>query len=145
MADEAQIGNRQGFAAKLRDFGGTARDVGHTALREALTWSAYQWTVLALLTAIFLLVALSYGGIRAELATLKQNAGTSAQNRTAVETDFGKQISDLKSGMSQSLADMKSTLEAEIAKINTKLDTRKEPAQPAPAAPKPQAKPKPPQ
>jgi hypothetical protein len=142
MANDAPMGER-GLAAKLRDFAGVARDVGHAALRETLTWSTYQWTVLALLAAIFLLVALSYGGIRAELAAFKQNAGSSTEDRTAI-AELGKQMADLKAGVSQALADTKSALEAEITKMGTKLETRKEPSQPAaPAAPKPPAKPKP--
>ncbi len=132
MTDEVQAGERQGFAAKLQDVGGAARDMSHAALRETLSWSAYQWSVLALLTAIFLLVALSYGGIRAELAALKQNAGTSAEERTAIEAELGKQVSDLKSGLTQALTDMKSALEDDIAKINAKLDARNAP-KPAPA------------
>jgi hypothetical protein len=146
MANDADMGER-GVASKLREFAGTAKDVGHAALRETLTWSTYQWTVLALLTAIFLLVALSYGGIRAELSTLKQNAGSSTGDRTAIQSELGKQMADLKASLSQALADTKSALEADIAKMGTKLETRKEPSQPvAPAAsPKPPAKPKPPQ
>lgn len=144
MANDADMGER-GVASKLREFAGTARDVGHAALRETLTWSTYQWTVLALLVAIFLLVALSYGGIRAELSALKQNAGSSTEDRTAIESELGKQMADLKAGLSQALADTRSALQAEIAKMGTKPETRKEPPQPlAPsAAPKPPAKPKP--
>lgn len=144
MANDADMGER-GVASKLREFAGTARDVGHAALRETLTWSTYQWTVLALLVAIFLLVALSYGGIRAELSALKQNAGSSTEDRTAIESELGKQMADLKAGLSQALADTRSALQTEIAKMGTKLETRKEPPQqvaPA-AAPKPLAKPKP--
>ena len=133
----------QGLAAKLRDFGGWGRDTAHTALRETLNWSAYQWTVLALLTAIFLLVALSYGGIRAELDALKQNAGASAQDRTSIEAAFGRQVSDLKSGITKALADMRSALEAEIAEIGAKIDARSRAPQqaaprPRPARPRPQ-------
>ena len=111
-------------------------------MRETLTWSAYQWTVLALLTAIFLLVALSYGGIRAELDALKQNAGTSAQDRTSIEAALGRQVSDLKSGFTKALADMKSALEAEIAEIGAKIDARSRAPQPAAPRPRP-ARPRP--
>jgi len=143
MANDAPMGE-PGFAAKLKDFAGVARDVGQAALRETLTWSTYQWTVLALLAAIFLLVALSYGGVRAQLAALKQNAGASTGDRTAIEAELGKQMADLKAGVSQALADTKSALEADIAKMGAKLETRREPSQPAAsAAPKPPAKPKP--
>jgi hypothetical protein len=133
MADEIQPGERQGLAAKLQDFAGTARDMAQAALRETQAWSAYQWSVLALLTAIFLLVALSYGGIRAELAVLKQNAGTSAEERTALDAELGKQMSDLKSGLTQALTDMKTAVEADLAKMNAKLDVRSAPKPAAPA------------
>src|SRR5262245_65651239 len=75
MNEKADTGAKRGFQDRLRDLGGALRDIGGAALREALNWSAYQWTVLALLTAIFLLIALSYGGIRAELAALRENGG----------------------------------------------------------------------
>ena len=75
MTEKVDTEAKQGFQGKVRDLGGALRDIGGAALRETLNWSAYQWTVLALLTAIFLLIALSYGGIRAELAALKENGG----------------------------------------------------------------------
>ena len=75
MTEKADTEANQGLQGRLRDLGGALRDIGGAALRETLGWSAYQWTVLALLTAIFLLIALSYGGIRTELAALKENAG----------------------------------------------------------------------
>jgi len=132
MTDEVQTGARHKLAAKLHDATGAARDMTHAALRETLSWSAYQWSVLALLTAIFLLLALSYGGIRAELAALKQNAAV-PEDPTAIETELGRQMSDLKSSLTQALADMKSAVEAEIAKMNAKLDARSAPKPAAPA------------
>lgn len=138
MKEEAHTEEPHGLSAKLRDFGGAARDIGHAGLRETLTWSAYQWTVLALLTAIFLLVALSYGGIRAELAALKQNAGASTEDRTEIEAELGKQLSDLKLGLDQAFADMKSALAADLAAIRTKLDALSK--APKPAASKPAAR-----
>ncbi|MBC8021103.1 MAG: hypothetical protein H7X78_07820 [Methyloceanibacter sp.] len=143
MTDEAPGEERQRLAAKLRDFGGWGRDTAHTALRETLNWSAYQWTVLALLTAIFLLIALSYGGIRAELDALKQNAGASAQDRTSIEAAFGRQVSDLKSGFTKALADMKSALEADIAELGAKHDARSRALHPATPRPRPAARPRP--
>jgi hypothetical protein len=107
-----------------------------------MNWDAYKWTVLALLTATFLLVALSYGGIRAELAALKQDRGVSAQDLAAVRTEIGTEISDLKAGLTQSMSDMKSGLGDSIAKITAKLDARGQPPKPAPQ-PKPAAKPRP--
>jgi hypothetical protein len=143
MAEKADMQEPHGLAAKLRDVGGAAQDMSHAALRETLSWSTYQWTVLALLTAIFLLVALSYGGIRAELAALKQNAGGAGQDRAAIEAELGRQVSDVKSGLDQALADMKSALTADLAAIGAKLDAlRPAPKQAAPAQ-KPPAKPRP--
>jgi hypothetical protein len=141
MAEKADLQEPHGLSAKLRDAGGAARDMGHAALRETLTWSAYQWTVLALLTAIFLLIALSYGGIRAELAALRQSAGA-GEDRAAIEAELGRQMSDVKSGLDQALADMKSALQADLAAIGAKLDAlRQAPKQAAPAQ-KPPAKPR---
>lgn len=142
MAEKADMQEPHGLSAKLRDAGGAARDMGHAALRETLTWSAYQWTVLALLTAIFLLIALSYGGIRAELAGLKQNAGGAGEDRAAIEAELGRQMSGVKSGLDQALADMKSALQADLAAIGAKLDALSLPPKQAAPAQKPPAKPR---
>ena len=76
-----EVYRKPGLGAKRADVMAGARDQARTALREAMTWSFYQWTVLALLTAIFILVALSYGGIRAELGALKSERGPEADAR----------------------------------------------------------------
>jgi hypothetical protein len=121
--------------ARLSDLTGGARDMARAALKEAMTWDAYKWTVLALLTATFLLVALSYGGIRAELAALKQDRAMSGIN-----AEIDKQMADMKAGLAQDISDLKSGLSGDLAKISAKLDARPKPAAPAP---KPAAKPKP--
>jgi hypothetical protein len=108
-----------------------------------MAWSGYQWTVLALLTATFLLVALSYGGIRAELAALKEARGASGDSAAYLSADLDKQMSDLKAGLTQSLTDMKTGLDASIAKISAKLDARNAAPKPPATAPKPAVKPKP--
>ncbi len=143
MTDETYTDQQRGLTAKLRDLTGGASDMARAALKEAMTWDAYKWTVLALLTATFLLVALSYGGIRAELAALKENRGTSAEGMAAINTEIGKQMSDLKAGLMQTMSNMKSGLDGDIAKITAKLDARSQPPRPAAPAPKPAAKPKP--
>ena len=135
MTDEVYTHERQGLAGKMRDLTGVAKDMVRAALKEAMTWDAYKWTVLALLTATFLLVALSYGGIRAELAALKQDRAMSGIN-----AEIGKQMADMKAGLTQSISDMKSSLGGDIAKISAKLDARPKAAAPAP---KPVAKPRP--
>ena len=142
MTEKADTEAKQGFQGRLRDLAGSVKDTGGAALRETLSWSAYQWTVLALLTAIFLLVALSYGGIRAELAALKQNAG-GAGDRATAEAELSKRISDLESGLSQALAEMKSGLAADLAAIGAKLDALRQAPKPAAPAPKPAPKPRP--
>jgi hypothetical protein len=139
MTHEAFGDDRHGLRAKLADIGDGARDMSHAGLKEAMAWTAYQWTVLALLTAIFVLVALSYGGIRTELAALKQERAGPGLDQTNTNAEIGKQMSDLKAGVMQTLSE----LEGSIAKIGAKLDARSAPPKPAAPAPKPAAKPKP--
>jgi hypothetical protein len=141
MTDEAYTGQAHGLKGKLADLAAGAKDMAHAALKEAMAWSGYQWTVLALLTATFLLVALSYGGIRAELAALKDARGNS-DSATNIGTVLDKQMADLKAGLTQSMGDMKTGLDASIAKINAKLDARSAVPKPPAPAPKPAAKPK---
>jgi hypothetical protein len=144
MTEKADTEAKQGLHNKVRDLGGAVRDIGGAALRESLSWSAYQWTVLALLTAIFLLVALSYGGIRAELAALKANGGGAGATMPA-ESDLSKRMSELESSLGQALTEIKSGLAVDLAAIGAKLDAlgrSPKPAAPAPA-PKPAPKPKP--
>jgi len=121
MTEKVDTEAKQGFQGKVRDLGGALRDIGGAALRETLNWSAYQWTVLALLTAIFLLIALSYGGIRAELAALRENGG-GAGTPAPAEADFSKRMSDLESSLGQALTEMKSGIAADLAAIGAKLD-----------------------
>jgi hypothetical protein len=137
MTDEVFTQGRQGLRASLSDLTGGARDMTRAALKEAMTWDAYKWTVLALLTATFLLVALSYGGIRAELAALKQDRAMSGIN-----AEIGKQMSDMRAALTQDISDLKSGLGGDLAKISAKLDARNQPKAAAPA-PKPVVKPKP--
>jgi hypothetical protein len=142
MTDEAYSDERQGLTGKLRDLTGGARDIARAALKEAMAWDAYKWTVLALLTAIFLLVALSYGGIRSELAALKQDRGVSAQDLAAVRTEMSTKLTDMQSSLTQTITDMKTGLTESVAKLGAKLDARSQPPKPAPQ-PKPAARPRP--
>lgn len=142
MTEKVDTEAKQGFQGKVRDLGGALRDIGGAALRETLNWSAYQWTVLALLTAIFLLIALSYGGIRAELAALRENGGGAGAPAPA-EADFSKRMSDLESSLGQALTEMKSGLAADLAAIGAKLDALGRTPKAAAPAPKPQPKPRP--
>jgi hypothetical protein len=138
MTDQAFGNEQHGVRAKLAELTAGARDMTHSALNEALAWSAYQWTVLALLTAIFVLVALSYGGIRTELAALKQERAAPSAGLAGIESKIGEQMSDLKSGVMGAITG----LDDKITKIGAKLDARSAP-KPAAPAPKPAAKPKP--
>jgi len=141
MTDEAYTDQPRGFRAKAKDLTAGAREVGRSALKEAMTWSAYQWTVLALLTATFLLVALSYGGIRAELAALKQSqSGSSAQDFAAIRTELNTKLTDMQSNLTQSMTDMKTGFNESMTKLGAKLDAR---SQPKPPALKPAARPRP--
>jgi len=141
MTEKVDTEAKQGFQGKVRDLGGALRDIGGAALRETLNWSAYQWTVLALLTAIFLLIALSYGGIRAELAALRENGGGAGAPAPA-EADFSKRMSDLESSLGRALTEMKSGLAADLAAIGAKLDALGRTPKAAAPTSKPQPKPR---
>jgi hypothetical protein len=113
-------------------------------LKEAMTWTAYQWTVLALLTATFLLVALSYGGIRSELATLKQDqGGVSAQDLAALRSDMTAKLSEMQSSLTQTMTDMKSGISDSVAKMGAKIEHSQPKPTAAAPAPKPAPKPRP--
>jgi hypothetical protein len=141
MTDEVYTQTRAGLAGKMNDLVDGAKDMLRASLREAMAWDFYKWTVLALMTATFLLVALSYGGIRAELAALKEARGTASDSLASIGTDLDRQISDLKTSLSQSITTVKTGLEASLAKINAKLDAKDQPKPAQPAA-KPAARPK---
>jgi len=129
------------LAARLYDMLSGLRDTGRDALREAMTWSAYQWTVLAVLTATFILVALSYGGIRAELAALKSERG--GPDPASVSAEISKQMSNMQAVLIQAISEMKSGLSGDLAKIGAKLDVRSQAPKPAGRAAKPGPKPRP--
>lgn len=140
MTDEAYTEQPRGFGAKAKDLTSGASEVCRSALKEAMTWTAYQWTVLALLTATFLLVALSYGGIRAELAALKQDqGGTPAPDLATLRTDMDAKLSEMQSSLAQTMTDMKSGISENIAKMGAKIEH----SQPKPTAPAPKPAPKP--
>ena len=140
MIDEAYTEQPRGLGAKAKDLASGAGEVWRSALKEAMTWTAYQWTVLALLTSTFLLVALSYGGIRAELAALKQDhGGVSAQDLAALRTDMNAKLSEMQSGLDQTMTDMKSGISDSIAKMGAKIEH----SQPKPTAAAPAPKPRP--
>jgi hypothetical protein len=140
MTSEVYTQAGRGIGARLGDAAAGARDMGRAALHEAMRFDAYQWTVLALLTATFILVALSYGGIRTELAALKAERGATGPDPASISAETAKQISDLQAVLVQAISEAKSGLSGDIAKIGTKLDAR---SQPKPAAPAPKPAPRP--
>jgi hypothetical protein len=144
MIDEAYTEQPRGLGAKAKDLASGTGEVWRSALKEAMTWTAYQWTVLALLTSTFLLVALSYGGIRAELAALKQDhGGVSAQDLAALRTDMNAKLSEMQSGLDQTMTDMKSGISDSVAKMGAKIEHSQPKPTAAAPAPKPAPKPRP--
>lgn len=134
MTDEVYTQTRSVLASKMNDLVGGAKDMLHASLREAMAWDLYKWTVLALMTATFLLVALSYGGIRAELATLKEARGTANESLANIGPDLDRQISELRASLTQSISTVKTGLDTSLAKINAKLDAKNQPKPAQPAA-----------
>jgi hypothetical protein len=137
MTDEPYRDMRQNFPAR-------ALDMGRNAIKEAIAWDLFKWVVIALLIANILLLAVVSGGIRGAVAELKQDSGSSAQDAA----DVGKQIADIKAGLTQAISEMRSVLHDDVAKISAKLDARaQQPPKPTtpPATPKPAAKPPKPQ
>lgn len=132
MTDEAYTSVRQNLTAR-------ARDLTNAAWKEATTWDAFKWTLVALLAANFLLVALLYGGIKSEIADLKEDRG--ASDMANVRAEIGKQMTDMKVGLTQAMSDMQSGFRDDVAKISAKLDklSLKPSVQ---QAPKPAAKPR---
>jgi len=144
MTDEAYTEQPRGLGAKAKDLASGTGEVWRSALKEAMTWTAYQWTVLALLTSTFLLVALSYGGIRAELAALKQDqGGVSAQDLAALRTDMNAKFSEMQSSLAQTMSDMKSGISDSVAKMSAKIERSQPKPIAAAPAPKPAPKPRP--
>lgn len=140
MTDETYTEPPRGFGAKAKDWTSSASEVWRSGLKETMTWTAYQWTVLALLTATFLLVALSYGGIRSEFAALKQDqGGVSAQDLATLRTEMTRKLSEMQSSLAQTMTDMKSGISESIAKMGAKIER----SQPKPTAPAPKPAPKP--
>lgn len=130
MTDEAYTNVRQNLTAR-------ARDLTNAAWKEAVTWDAFKWTLVALLAANFLLVALLYGGIRSEIAELKEDR--SAVDLASLRAEIGKQMTDMKAGLTQAISAMQSGLRDDVAKISAKLD-KQSPKPSVQQAPKPAAK-----
>jgi len=113
MTDEAYANVRQNLTAR-------ARELTNAAWNETATWDAFKWTLIALLCANFLLIALLYGGIKSEIADLKEDRG--AADLASVSAELGKQMTDMKAGLTQAMSDMQSGFRDDVAKISAKLD-----------------------
>jgi hypothetical protein len=136
MTQETFADQRQRFTGRAMD---TSRAVLKIVSEDVRAWDLFKWIVVALL-ALNILFLLSLGSLRSEIAGLKEELGTSAQDLAAVS----KQLADTRAALTQAVADMRSGLHNDIVKINAKLDARAaQPPKPAAPAPKPAAKPKP--
>ena len=124
----------QQFAAKAADF---SRAVLKIVSEDVRTWDVFRWVVIVLL-ALNLLLLLSLGGIKSEIAALKQDRSAAAQEVARAT----KEIADTRAALTQAISDMRSALQSDIAKVNTKIDTRIQQAAPKPSPP-PSAAPKP--
>jgi hypothetical protein len=138
MAQGSVANQGQQFAAKAAAF---SRAVLKIVSEDVRTWDVFRWVVIALL-ALNLLLLLSSGGIKSEIAALKDERKADAEQIARLTKD----IADARASLTQAISDMRSGLQSDIAKVNTKLDVRVQPApKPSPppsATPKP-AKPKP--
>jgi hypothetical protein len=100
---------------------------------ELMAWDLFKWIVVTLLTANCLLIAGLYGGIRSDVAELKQDRITYAKEiedtRTAVGKDIAdtragvsKEIADARVGLAQAISEIRVGVGEEAAKTNAKLD-----------------------
>jgi len=134
MAQDNFANQGQQFAAKAADF---SRAVLKIVSEDVRTWDVFRWLVIVLL-ALNLLLLLSLGGIKSEIAALKQDRSAAA----AEVARATKEIADTRAALTQAISDMRSALQSDIAKVNTKIDTRMQQAAPKPSPP-PSTTPKP--
>jgi hypothetical protein len=134
------------FADQRQRFTGRAMELSRAVLKivseDVRTWDVFRWIVIVLLALNLMLLIVLVGGLRSEIAELKQDRGTSAKDLAGVS----KEIGDTRAALTQAITDTRSGLQGDIAKISAKLDARvqQQPKPTAPpAAPKPGAKPKP--
>jgi cell division protein FtsB len=134
MAQDNFANQGQQFAAKAADF---SRAILKIVSEDVRTWDVFRWLVIVLL-ALNLLLLLSLGGIKSEIAALKQDRSAAAEEVARAT----KETADTRAALTQSISDMRSALQSDIAKVNTKIDTRIQQAAPKPSPP-PSAAPKP--
>jgi hypothetical protein len=140
--------NEHSFVSAVRDHFTRAIDTIRAGLKaasqEIVTWDFFRWAVIGLLAANFLLVVLLFGAIKSEMAGAAQNHDNYAQDISSMRAALDKQITEAKAGFDQSIADLRTNFEAEVVRINAKLD---KPVQAPPPAtpvqpPKPPVKPR---
>ena len=132
MAQDSFANHGQRFMVKAADF---SRAVVKIVAEDVRTWDVFRWIVIVLLALNLLLLISLAGGTRSEIAELKQERNADAEQVSRVSKD----ITDTRAALSQAISDMRSGLQGDIAKINTKLDVRAQPApKPSPPPPAPQ-------
>ena len=140
MAQNSFANHAQGVTAKAADF---SRAFLGVVGEDVRTWDVFRWAVIVLLALNLLFLLSLVGGIRSEIADLKQehSAGSDQVARLT------KEITDIRASLTQAITDTRSGLHGDFAKFNAKIDARLQQAptaSPPPAAsPKPSAKPRP--
>ena len=134
MAQDNFSNQGQQFAAKAADF---SRAVLKIVSEDVRTWDVFRWLVIVFL-GLNLLLLLSLGGIKSEIAALKQDRSASAEEVARAT----KEIADTRAALTQAISDMRSALQSDIAKVNTKIDARIQQVAPKPSPP-PSTAPKP--
>ena len=129
MAQDNFANQGQQFAAKAADF---SRAVLKIVSEDVRTWDVFRWLVIVLL-ALNLLLLLSLGGIKSEIVALRQDRSAAAEEVARAT----KEIADTRATLTQAISDMRSALQSDIAKVNTKIDTRMQQAAPKPSPPPP--------
>jgi hypothetical protein len=81
-----------------------------------MAWDLFKWIVVALLAANCLLVAGFYSKMRSDIAELKQDRTTYAQEIADARTALGKDIAGIRAGLAQAISEMRSGL-ARVARF----------------------------
>ena len=98
MAQDNFANQGQQFAAKAADF---SRAVLKIVSEDVRTWDVFRWLVIVLL-ALNLLLLLSLGGIKSEIAALKQDRSAAAEEVARAT----KEIADTRAALTQAISDM---------------------------------------
>jgi hypothetical protein len=141
------------FANYAQLFTGRATDFSRALLaviaEEVRTWDVFRWGVIVLLALNLLFLLSVVGGIRSEVAALKQEQSTGTDQLARVT----KEIADTRASLTLAISDTRTGLQGDIAKVNTQVNARLQEAatasasapraSPLPvASPKPSAKPR---